>query len=212
MEKAFENISKIDPKSTPNRPGSAQESAKSGLELIPRGILETIANQSSFCGVPWGAPCFPKCCLGKWICLGPRWFSAFRFETVPGLILASIWHHFWPHFGIILISFLWFFWRCFKTRFRTHFCNFSYHIPEVKINDFLHRGGRNHVFEVPQKRDRQDLKMMWNWCQNDAFSHAKTRKNINDCALLFWMPFGHHFWCFFNAFSIDFSLKKQEKH
>ena len=48
-------IPKIDPKSTPNRPGSAQESAKSGLEWIPRGILETVANRCPF----WGVPFFP---------------------------------------------------------------------------------------------------------------------------------------------------------
>jgi hypothetical protein len=127
------------------------------------------------------------------------------------MVSGPFWHHFGSPLDIILLSFLGFFEGCCRTRFRSRFSYFSYHIPKPIIIDFLDRGLGNHVFEVHKKGHKDDLKRIWNWCQNDVFSHAKTLQNLNDCAWMFWMPFCHHFWCFFEAFSNKFPKKNQKK-
>ena len=55
-------------------------------------------------------------------------FSHLFFNMVPG----PFWHHFGSPLDIILLSFLGFFEGCCRTRFRTRFSYFSYHLPKQK--------------------------------------------------------------------------------
>ena len=81
-------------------------------------------------------------------------FSHLFFNMVPG----PFWHNFGSPLDIILLSFLSFFEGFCRTRFRTRFSYFSYHLPKAKNNDFLDRGLGNHVFEVHKKGHKDDLK------------------------------------------------------